>query len=429
MLKIVKTLRAPALVLGIFATSTGYPIDLVESYHLAVDNSAELAAARITSQADGLSPDIALAEIYPTLRLDAESRRVNKYSGPDRTLTSGSATITQNIWSESLSSWLDAADEQGALSRLQYQKAQIMLFREVVDAYFAVLAVQDTLDTTQREIASITTLRDHAVVRRNTGIGTESEVRIAEARLALANAAVIMSENQVDSALLALAELLGTRPDELKKLRDNVTLPRLVPGQLQGWLELALANNADILIQQTLVTLASHSIKLASAASDLRVQLSARINDKFSGSDLVNDHTSARLTISKSFSAVGLAAKQKKQAALRYEAELQKLQGLKARTTTLTSSTYRNVISLIDQIEALELAVSANESALEITQSNYEVGLVTSLPVLDAQQDVFEVRRDLLKARYNYFQSLIALEQIAGTLDITDLEVLNQLLR
>lgn len=429
MLEFPKLLRLPALLLGVSFSSAAFSIDLVQSYNLAVENSADLAAARITSQADGMSEQIALAEIYPTLTLDASSRKINKYFGPDRTLTSGSATITQTLWSESLRSWLDSAEEQGALSSLQYQKAQMALSRQVVDAYFGVLAAQDALDTSQREIASITTLRDHAVVRRDTGIGTESEVRTAEARLALANAAVIMSENEVDSAILALSELLGERPAELNVLDENVTLPQLVPRLLQDWLDIALSNNTDILIQQALVTLASHSISLSSAESDFRVRLSARINDKFSGSDSVNDHTSAMLSISKSFSAAGLAAKQKKQAALRYEAELQKLQGLKSRTITLTSSTYRNVISLIDQIEALKLAVSANESALEITQSNYEVGLVTSLPVLDAQQDVFEVRRDLLKARYNYFQNLIALEQIAGTLDITDLEVLNRLLR
>ena len=76
---------------------------------------------------------------------------------------------------------------------------------------------------------------------------------------------------------------------------------------------------------------------------------------------------------------------------------------------TLASSTFRNVVSLKDQVEALQLAVDANVSALEITESNYEVGLITSLSVLDAQQDVFEVRRDLHKARYDYFQNLIAL--------------------
>ncbi len=428
LLRFTKFVQCSALLLsGLFASSA-YPIDLVESYRLAVANSADLAAARIASQAEGMARDIALAELYPTITFDASSRKVNKFFGPDQSLASGSATISQPIWSESLSSWLDSTQEQGVLAKLQYQRAQMALFRQVVDAYFGVLAAQDALETAQSEIASISTLRDHAIGRRNAGVGTETDVRIAQARLALADAAVILAENALDSAQLALSELLGHRPDELKTLNENATLPALKPRLLQDWIDLALNNNLEILIQQTMVSLASHSIRLASSGSDFRVNLSARINDKFSGSDSLNDHTSAMLSITKSFSAGGLASKQKKQAALEYEAELQKLQGIKSRTVTLASSAYRSVVSLVDQAQALELAVAANESALESTRSNYDVGLITSLAVLDAQQEVFEIHRDLLKARYDYFQNLIALEQIAGTLDISDLEALNRLL-
>ena len=68
------------------------------------------------------------------------------------------------------------------------------------------------------------------------------------------------------------------------------------------------------------------------------------------------------------------------------------------------------------------------QSSYDLTQSNYDVGLVTSLEVLDAQQDLFEARRALLEARYAYLRSLIALELVAGTLDLSDLQALNNLL-
>ena len=55
----------------------------------------------------------------------------------------------------------------------------------------------------------------------------------------------------------------------------------------------------------------------------------------------------------------------------------------------LRPARFRNVVSLKDQVEALQLAVDANVSALEITESNYEVGLITSLSVLDAQAGCF----------------------------------------
>ena len=425
---IVRLLQLSAFVLSGLLCSTAYPIDLLKSYQFAQDNSAELAAALASSQAEILNKDIAIADLYPTITLESSSRRTNKYTGPDTSLTSGGVTIVQPIWSESLHDWLDGTKEQATRANLQYQKAQTSLFKQVVDAYFDVLAAEDRLETTQSEIASISTLRDYALVRRNAGVGTETDLRIAEARLALADATVIVAENAVDNAMLTLSELLGHRPARLSTLQENVSLPPL-KGDLQHWIDVALSNNIDLLIQQSAVIIASHAIGQSSAASDLQISLSAQFNDKFSGSGNVENHTSAMLSISKSFSVKGRATNQRKQAVLRYEAALSQLQSLKSRTVTLATGNYRNAVSLIDQIEALQLAVQANENALEITQSNYDVGLVTSLAVLDAQQDVFEVQRDLLKSRYDYFQTIIALEQIAGTLDLTDLEVLNQLLQ
>ncbi len=411
-----------------FATAA-HPVNLIESWQLAVENSADLAAAQVASQADELSHEIAVASIYPRLTINASAQKRNRFLGEDSDLHSGNLTVTQPIWSESLGAGLKSARQQGVLAGLQYQKAHTALFRQVVDAYFGVLAAQDTLNTTRSEIASIRTVRDHAVVRRDAGLGTETDVRIAQSRLALAEAAVIMAESSVENALLTLSELIGHYPNDIQNLNEQAPTPSLQPRQLEHWVDLALNNNIDLQIQQVAVTIASHAIKIATSESDFSANLSVRVNDKFGGSDTLGDHVVALLSISKSFSAGGLVAKQTRQAALRYEAELQKLQGLKSRTATLASSAYRNAASLIDQIEALELAVSANESSYELTQNNYDVGLITSLSVLEAQQDLFEVQRDLLKARYDYLRSLIALEQVAGTLDLADLDALNRLLQ
>ncbi len=415
------------LFLGLVAPNA-YALDLVESYHLAAENSSELAAARVSSQAEGLSHDIAVSELYPTLTFGASARKSNPFRGDDSRISQGRLVITQPLWRESLISGLKTAALQADLAELNYKKEQLSLFVKVVNAYFGALSAQDSLNTAESEIASIRTLRDHAVVRRDAGLGTETDVRIAEARLALARAAVIMAHNSVETAMLQLSELIGHRPTELSVLNDATSAPELQPGQMEFWIDLALTNNIDLAIQQMTVSIASGTIDLVNQQSDFRADLTARVNDKFDGTESIRDHTFAELTLSKSFSAGGQGTKRKQQATLRYEAQLQILQGLKARTVTRASSTFRNVVSLIDQVAALELAVAANESALELTESNYDVGLVTSLAVLDAQQDVFEVRRDLHKARYEYFQSLVALKEVAGTLDLADLEALNEFL-
>ncbi len=406
-----------------------FPIDLIESYKLAVENSSELAAAKIESQAGELNLDITKAiSVFPTVTIGAMSERKNKFVGADTRIDRANVTLSQTLWRESLGAGLKFSEQQEILAGLIYKKAQINLFKQVVDAYFNVLAAQDTLETNRSEITSIRVLLDHAVVRRDAGVGTETDVRIAESRLALANAGVIMAETTVENAILALSELIGHRATDIDQLNENAPTPSMKSGQVEDWTELALKNNIDLEIQQVQVKIAERSIQLATSDYDFAAHLNVRVNDKLGGTESLMDHSVASITISKSFSTAGAESRLKKQATLQYEAELQRLKALRTRTATLTSSTFRSAASLIEQIDALEVAVNAVQSSYDLTQSNYDVGLVTSLEVLDAQQDLFEARRALLEARYAYLRSLIALELVAGTLDLSDLQALNNLL-
>ncbi len=406
-----------------------FSIDLIESCELAVQNSSELAAANLDSQAGELNLDITKAtSIFPTITIGAMSERKNKFVGTNTRIDRANVTLSQTLWRESLGAGLKFSEQQEILAGLIYRKAQTNLIKQVVDAYFNVLAAQDTLETNRSEIESIRVLLDHTVVRREAGVGTETDVRIAESRLALANAGVIMAETAVENANLALSELIGHRATNIDQLNDDAPTPSMKSELVEDWTQLALKNNIDLQIQQVQVNLAERSIQLATSDYDFAAHLNFRVNEKLGGTESLNDHSIASITISKPFSAGGAESRLKKQATLQYEAELQRLKALRNRTATFTSSTFRSTASLIEQIDALDVAVNAVQSSYELTQSNYDVGLVTSLEVLDAQQDLFEARRTLREAHYAYLRSLIELELVAGTLDLSDLHALNNLL-
>ena len=46
----------------------------------------------------------------------------------------------------------------------------------------------------------------------------------------------------------------------------------------------------------------------------------------------------------------------------------------------------------------------------------------TNLDVLDARRQLFEAKRDLSLARYNYLVAFVNLKKAAGTLTVADLE-------
>jgi outer membrane protein len=73
-------------------------------------------------------------------------------------------------------------------------------------------------------------------------------------------------------------------------------------------------------------------------------------------------------------------------------------------------------------VDALRQSVVAQERALESRELGLQSGLITLLPVLDAQRDLYLARRDYAQSRYDYLLNRLRLQQVAGTLSESDLQ-------
>ena len=101
-----------------------------------------------------------------------------------------------------------------------------------------------------------------------------------------------------------------------------------------------------------------------------------------------------------------------------------------ARQAALTArQSYLAVINGIAQVAALEQALVSSQSALDSNRLGYEVGVRINIDVLNAQQQLFQTRRDLAVARYNAIINYLKLKAAAGTLRDEDLELVNQALQ
>ena len=79
-------------------------------------------------------------------------------------------------------------------------------------------------------------------------------------------------------------------------------------------------------------------------------------------------------------------------------------------------------------VKAVEQAVVSTQSSLDSTKLGYEVGVRTSVDVLNSQQQYFTAKRDLLRSRYIFLLSKLKLKAAAGLLAEADLTEINQLL-
>ena len=84
---------------------------------------------------------------------------------------------------------------------------------------------------------------------------------------------------------------------------------------------------------------------------------------------------------------------------------------------------YNLAQSSMHHIAALETAVKSAQLLIEATRKSIKGGTRNNLDVLNAERQHFEAKRDLALARYNYLQSYLSLRKAAGTLSLSDLQV------
>ncbi|HND37136.1 MAG TPA: TolC family protein, partial [Nitrosomonas sp.] len=89
---------------------------------------------------------------------------------------------------------------------------------------------------------------------------------------------------------------------------------------------------------------------------------------------------------------------------------------------------YLNVTNGIAQVKALKQALTSSKSQLDSTLLGQEVGVRTEVDVLNAQQQLFSARRDLVQAYYNYLMARLRLKAEVGELDEEVLQEINALL-
>jgi outer membrane protein len=77
-------------------------------------------------------------------------------------------------------------------------------------------------------------------------------------------------------------------------------------------------------------------------------------------------------------------------------------------------------------VNALEQAVSSSQTALQATQAGYEVGTRTIVEVLNSQFALYVAITNYYQSRYDYILNALRLKQAAGTLQVQDLEKIDQ---
>jgi outer membrane protein len=317
----------------------------------------------------------------------------------------------------------------------QLAAAEQDLMVRVSQAYFDVLAAQDTLAFVQAQKTAVA--EQLASAKRNFEVGTATitDTREAQAGFDLVTAQEIGAQNDLQVKRLALDQVVGKTGTQPKSMLVKAEPSALVPPQVEEWVSMGSEKNPAVRQAAIGLKVAELETKKAKAALNpvVDLQLSHTLNNNTNGSassssGLTSNLTTGALVLSWPFY-TGNALDNRVRETLSLTQKAQADLDAAARTVAQnTRSAFFGVVSGVSQVKALQAAVESSQVALEANKLGYTVGVRINMNVLDAQSKVFDTKAKLAKARYEVLMGHLRLRQVSGTLQLQDLQGINNLL-
>ncbi|MCF6250786.1 MAG: TolC family outer membrane protein [Methylococcaceae bacterium] len=439
-----KLKKIAILLLATFSFQQSYAQDLIETYRLALDNDPEYKSFYLNQYSTAEIRSQSIAQMLPNISVNASSSRDRINS--TKTLNTSSnfrGSGIQHFWDNVISinirqpvfNWghwvlLNQADNKIAQAEAQFQAEYQKLIVRISEAYFNILAAQDTLEFTIAEKIAIAKQLEQSKQRFDVGLIAITDVYEAQAAFDQARANEIEAANFLDDSKESLREFIGENEAELNSLQENIPLNLPEPADISSWSKTAENNNFNIVAQLNQTETARKEIKLKQSAHLPTIDLIGNyvIQDNTSTFGLRGDTQSFGLEVNMPIFTGGGTHSQAKQAQFNYQREKENLTKVKRTVTRQVRNAYRGVVSSLSRVEALAATVKSSESALEASEAGFQVGTRTMVDVLAEQRNLFRSKRDYARSRYDYLINGIKLKEAAGSLNETDLHQINQFL-
>ncbi|HSH90742.1 MAG TPA: TolC family outer membrane protein [Ramlibacter sp.] len=413
--------------------------NLLQLYESARAYDATWQSAKAQYDANLFRAEQAKAGILPAANLGigvTRSAFENTVPAIDRGITTQTGTISasQPLYRPANFATWEQGKRQVELAQAVLTGASQDLIIRVSQAYFDVLAAQDTLTFVRAQKAAVN--EQLASAKRNFEVGTSTitDTREAQARFDLVVAQEIAAENDLRVKKLALDSLVGKPDVNPAPLVVPVVVPTPQPPDVNAWVQQGEENSPAIQQAKTGVEIAQLETEKAKAGHKPTLDLTASYNvtrNPGGNATVPGTTRSTNGAIGLSFNLplfAGFATQNRIRETLSLEEKAQAdLEGTRRTVAQATRTAYFGVVSGQGQVKALEAAEASSQSALEANRLGYQVGVRINIDVLNSQSQLFQTKRDLAQARYNVLLGHLKLKQANGTLVPEDLARLNAL--
>jgi outer membrane protein, multidrug efflux system len=405
--------------------------------------SNELTALMDVAQVHNLDIAVAMAQIIqadaqvgvsgapllPTVSGNASAER-QKQSGSN-TVASGqgfggttfnsfqtglTASYLLDFWGKNRAT-LYAAEENATASRYNREIVTLTTIVTVANTYFLILAAQDQLRVTRRNLEAAERILSLVKKQFNAGTASQLDVSQQEALAATQRAAIPPLEVTLGQNIAALAVLVGRAPANFT-VHGGSTAQIVVPRVTPGLPSELLYQRPDIRQAEATLAASNFSVEAARAAFFPQIQLTGTTG--FQSAALASLFTpgawfytlTASLTqpIFDGF----LLESQLKQAK---GVQLQNLQAYRKAVLSAFSDVEKALIALQQftlQQRLQQQVVAASQQAFDVAEKQLSGGTINLITVLQAEQTLFTAENNLVTVRLSKLEAASSLFQALG---------------
>ncbi|MFC5579502.1 TolC family outer membrane protein [Rhodanobacter terrae] len=440
----------PLLLCMALAPLPGHAEDLMDAYRQAIANDAVLSTADAAHLVVAENVPQARSALLPQLSVGLGFEQIHggtgSVTGPNGNIVStGSAghtrerdlstTLNQPIVNLAAIANLRAANAGRDSGEQTYRAALQNLYVRVAAAYFNVLVAQDDLDVFRSYEDAYKQEFNQASTRFKNGLAMASDVSQSQAYYLYIKSRRITAQDALKDAQRALEQITGKPTGTLKKLREDLPMQAPTPARAQAWVDAAMQSNPVILAARYTVTADEHRVSAARAGHLPTLSASVQYGKFGSWSSAVPGAaaygpgvTTIGLTLSVPIFSGGLTQSQVRQAIARRDEDAGLLESQRRQAARDANNYYNLVVDGIDQVDAARTSVEAARKSLASMRAGYEIGTQSLTNVVFAIEQLANVQTEYTVVRHQFILNKLLLKQVAGTVDVHDLEDINRLL-
>lgn len=418
---------------------------LLDVLAFARENDARWASARAAHQAGQEKVVQGSAALLPTIILKGSheyTKSDTEYEGPVfypsgyQNYENGSygLNLTHPLYRRPNYAFYRQSVAQTAQADAQLGVAETEFLLRVVQIYFDVLVAQDSVVLAETEVKALSEKRDQAAALLEAGASGITDLVDAKARHDLARAREIAARNDLATKQQTLRRITSRNVKTLSALRPGASLPNPVPDDAEAWIEIAYTHSPVIMAQFHAKRAAEWDVERTKGEHYPTLDLVANFTkSRSTGSPYTSleNNTDARsvgLQAQIPLFQGGGASSRVREAVANLEKMKHDHQDIRREIESQARNAYFSLVNGRSQVQALEQAEESSEKLLDASVMGRKVGIRTWVDVLNAEQQLFSIKRDLSRARYDYLQNLLKLKAIAGVIGEKDIVEVNDLM-